>query len=153
MLRSTMGKLLKEIDKLQDKISKDIPKDIGAGYETGGGWHDNALFESSLTDQALVVTRLIQLNKFLQNPSFIDDLDIPGDIVTIGVKITLSIKEGGSTEGVSYRILGSADTLYDKDAISSLSPLVKLLMGHKVGDIIKKAPKQYHLLAIEKIIQ
>jgi len=68
MLKKTWRRLLVEAKKLQNKLSKDISKDIGVGYETDGGWHDNALYESALSDQALAASRLIQLTQLLEHP-------------------------------------------------------------------------------------
>jgi len=147
MLETTWLKLLGEADRLRKNLTNDVAKDIESGYETGGGWHDNALYESALTDQVVVASKLLEISRLLQHPTFIEGLEISGDTVTIGVKIT--IKRGGEQE--KYKLLGQADAKYDETVLQINAPLAKCLLGHKRGETVQWRNEQLEILQIEKL--
>ncbi|NMC51287.1 hypothetical protein GYA54_00980 [Candidatus Kuenenbacteria bacterium] len=150
MLEKTWELLMEEAEGLRKKLTKEISADIGVGYETGGGWHDNALFESALVDQAVAASKLAEVSRLMQYPVFIDNLEIPGNMVTIGVEVHL---EFDGEEAISYQVLGAADARYNDSVISSTSPLAKVIMQHKVGDIVMgPGGKTIKIVGIKKII-
>jgi transcription elongation factor GreA len=61
---------------------------VRQAIESGGGTHDNAMYDSALQEQAVLAERVQQMEKYLTHPVFIDDLDLRSDTISIG-KIVL----------------------------------------------------------------
>lgn len=137
MLKNTYERLASEFRSKHEKLYQKTPEDLLINYETGGGWHDNALFEGALRDQAFLIQQIVDLKHLMANPVFINDLKVDGKTVTIGVEVLLAeIQNGKEKERVRYKVLGPADTRYYPNCLSCYSPLFNCLRGHKVGDIV-----------------
>lgn len=110
---------------------------VRQAIESGGGTHDNAMYDSALQEQAVLAERVQQMENYLTHPVFIDDLDLQSDAVAIGNFVLL--KNVTSKELTEYLILGSADKEYSKNdkVISYASPLAKQLLGKLEGDVVK----------------
>jgi len=134
MLAATYLKLLGKFEQGVGKLKGDLASSIGVGYETGGGWHDNALFESSLMDQKVLAHNLAELSELLNRPIFIDDLEIDGDTVSIGTEIVIERTNGEGAKQEHYLVLGPADARVRDDVLPYTSPLFKAIMGKRAGD-------------------
>jgi transcription elongation factor GreA len=110
---------------------------VRQAIESGGGTHDNAMYDSALQEQAVLAERVQQMEKYLTHPVFIDDLDLQSDAVSIGKFVLL--KDVATKELTEYLILGSADKEYSNNdkVISYASPLAKQLLGKSEGDVVE----------------
>jgi len=133
MLRDTHKKLIAEHAAVEEELKVAIPKEIDDAYSGGGEWHDNPGYDAALEKQRNTTIRLAELTKLLASPTLIENLDIKGDEVRVGVNITLSYPDDKT---VSYDILGPADARYRENVMSCFSPLAQQLMGHKAGEEI-----------------
>jgi transcription elongation GreA/GreB family factor len=139
MLACTLARLRNEFEAKKRKLKGEVADSIGQGYETGGGWHDNALFEGTLMDQSILASQLTQISRWLDRPVLINQLPIPGDQITLGTRVVLERKETGQEpEILDLKILGPADLWFIREgAISYLSPLFEQIKLHRQGDLIR----------------
>ena len=86
-------------------------------------------------EQALVESRIAQIEAMLKNVKILDEDELTNDIVSVGSKIKLFDKE--FDEEVSYQIVGSTEADPFQGKISDESPVGKYLIGHKVGDVVE----------------
>lgn len=93
-----------------------------------GDLSENAEYDTAREDQALVESRIAEIEDILANAEIIK----AGNGSQIGVGSTVELKSGSKT--VTYAVVGpvEADPLEGK--ISNESPIGKALMGKKVGD-------------------
>lgn len=139
MLRSTYQKLRAEHEKVKQELTQIIPEQIESSYSTGGEWHDNPGYDAALEKQAHTAKLLAELANLLQHPVFIDDLNIRGDEIRVGVNVIISYSDGAK---VSYDMLGPADTRYGENIMSCFSPLAQQLLGRKAGEKVRcKVPR------------
>lgn len=152
MLRDTYQKLIAEHEAVNTEFRVEIPKEIGHAYQIGGDWHDNPGYDAAMERQRNTASRLADLTRLLTSPVFIENLEINGDEVRIGVNVTLSYPGNGT---VSYDILGLADARYREGVMSCFSPLAQQLMGHKAGEevlcTLPKGKEKIHIIEVKKI--
>lgn len=93
-----------------------------------GDLSENADYDTAREDQALVETRIAEIEDILANAQIIK----ANGKSTIGVGSTVELKSGGKS--VTYTLVGpvEADPLEGK--ISNESPIGLALMGKKVGE-------------------
>lgn len=133
MLRSTYARLQREFAEARGLLSKQ-PGIVRQAIESGGGTHDNAMYDSALHDQHVLVERVEKFSSYLADPVFIDETGrVPG-VVAVGTLVRVQQVDCG--EEVAYVILGAADKEFSSDArvVSSSAPLARQLLGKRVGD-------------------
>lgn len=130
MTRATYERLSDDLRRIQEveitKISKAKQK---AAEE--GDLSENAEYIACKEKLELLHSRYDNLRKRIADPAFIDDLRIPGTIVSIGTKV--KIEDTSDNKKSEYIILGSADADLDNDIISYSSPFAKGIIGKKEG--------------------
>ena len=87
--------------------------------------HDEPVIE------AVVEARIADLEATLKVARVIDDSELSGDTVSIGMNVTIQ-EEGEEPE--SYDITGSTEADMNLNRISDESPVGAALIGHKPGD-------------------
>lgn len=135
LLKSTYQVLIEKEREIKEKI-KIIAGALSQTYESGGGWHDNPQWDSTITDQEQLINKLQRIQSFLQFPVFIEQLQTAKDKATIGKKVTIRVIKSGGEEG--YKIVGIADVEYNligqEGFISYESPLSRVFLGKSIGD-------------------
>jgi len=139
ILRSTYQILQKKAKEIEKKLKTETSPALKQTYETGGYWHDNPQWDSTLKDYERLKERLYEIRDILKNPIFIEDLSIDCSKITIGTQIEVKDASIGKVE--IYRIVGSADVIYDprgleKKFVSWKSPIARSLLGKEVGDTV-----------------
>ena len=97
-----------------------------------GDLSENAEYDAARTEQAIVESRIKELEVMLENAVVITKTD--SDVVTIGNTVTLEYVEDGDTE--EYSIVGSKEADPFLNKISNESPIAKAIMGLKVGSTV-----------------
>ncbi|MDD5555842.1 MAG: GreA/GreB family elongation factor [bacterium] len=97
-----------------------------------GDLRENAGYEAARDRLHLLQARLAQISEQLAGVHFIEDLRVPGDIVSIATAVRLLDLDGG--EEVEYVILGPADADADRHVISHLSPLARGMITKRRGE-------------------
>ena len=126
-----MDELRKELDEL---ILVKRPEVINAlkDARAQGDLSENAEYDAARTEQAIVESRIKELEAMLEKAVVITKVDT--DVVSIGSKVTLEYVDDDDTE--EYSIVGSSEADPFENKISNESPIAKAIMGLKVGSTV-----------------
>lgn len=126
-----LEELRKELDEL--KLVK-RPEVINAlkDARAQGDLSENAEYDAARTEQAIVESRIKELEAMLENAVVITKVDT--DVVSIGSKVTLEYVDDDDT--AEYSIVGSSEADPFTNKISNESPIAKAIMGLKVGSTV-----------------
>ena len=128
--REGYDKLVHDLDELRTVKRKEVADKIkvARGY---GDLSENAEYDAAKEEQAVVEARIADLEATLKVARVIDDIELSGDTVSIGMNVTIQ-EEGEEPE--SYDITGSTEADMNLNRISDESPVGAALIGHKPGD-------------------
>jgi transcription elongation factor GreA len=126
-----LEEIKKELDEL--KLVK-RPEIINAlkDARAQGDLSENAEYDAARTEQAIVESRIKDLEVMLERAVVITKVDT--DVVSIGTKVTLEYVDDEDTE--EYSIVGSQEADPFTNKISNESPIAKAIMGLKVGTVV-----------------
>ena len=128
--REGYDKLVHDLDELRTVKRKEVADKIkvARGY---GDLSENAEYDAAKEEQAVVEARIADLEATRKVARVIDDSELSGDTVSIGMNVTIQ-EEGEEPE--SYDITGSTEADMNLNRISDESPVGAALIGHKPGD-------------------
>ena len=126
-----LDELKKELDEL---IQVRRPEIINAlkDARAQGDLSENAEYDAARNDQAIVESRIRELEAMIENAVVITKVNT--DVVSIGTKVTLEYIEEEEEE--EYSIVGSSEADPFLNKISNESPIAKAIMGLKVGSVV-----------------
>ena len=126
-----LDELRKELDEL---IQVRRPEVINAlkDARAQGDLSENAEYDAARTEQAIVESRIKELEAMLERAVVITKIDT--DVVSIGTKVTLEYVDDEEEE--EYSIVGSSEADPFSNKISNESPIAKAIMGLKVGSVV-----------------
>ena len=126
-----LQELKKELDEL---ILVKRPEVINAlkDARAQGDLSENAEYDAARTEQAVVESRIKELESMLERAVVITKVNT--DVVSIGSKVTLEYVDDEDTE--EYSIVGSNEADPFANKISNESPIAKAIMGLKVGSVV-----------------
>lgn len=126
-----LDELKKELDEL---IQVRRPEVINAlkDARAQGDLSENAEYDAARNDQAIVESRIRELEAMIEKAVVITKVDT--DVVSIGTKVTLEYVDDEEEE--EYSIVGSSEADPFTNKISNESPIAKAIMGLKVGSIV-----------------
>ena len=126
-----LDELKKELDEL---IKVRRPEVINAlkDARAQGDLSENAEYDAARNEQAIVESRIKELEAMLEKAVIITKVDT--DVVSIGTKVTLEYVDDEEEE--EYSIVGSSEADPFTNKISNESPIAKAIMGLKVGSIV-----------------
>ena len=127
-------KLEDELEEYRLKRRPEVIKRIKIA-RSYGDLSENSEYESAKDEQAMVESRIAQIENMLQYAEIIDNEDVNKDEVSMGRTIT--IQELPDEEPESYTIVGESESDPLSGKISNESPMAKGLLGHKVGDTVE----------------
>jgi transcription elongation factor GreA len=151
MTRRSFERLSEQVRKIKEvEIPRISREKLEASQQ--GDLSENAEYEAAKDRLDLLHNRLEQLGTQINGAQFIEDLPIPGNIVSLGTRVKLhDIDESSELE---YCILGPADADAANNVISYQSPLAKGLMTRKIGEEVSieipSGRKRFRILGIEK---
>ncbi|MGI6031429.1 MAG: transcription elongation factor GreA [Eubacteriales bacterium] len=129
-----LEKLEKELEELKTVKRKEIADKIKVALGFGD-LSENSEYDEAKNEQAMVESRIVQLENMLKNAKVLDDEDITTDKVTIGSKVTVVDME--FDEEMEYALVGSTEANPAQGKISDESPLGQALIGRSVGEEIE----------------
>ena len=129
-----LKKLEDELEQLKTSTRKEVAEKIKVALSFGD-LSENSEYDEAKNEQALVESRIAQIEAMLKNVKILDEHEISNDIVSVGSKVRLFDKE--FDEEVVYQIVGSTEADPMQGKISDESPVGKFLLGHKVGDVVE----------------
>ena len=127
-------KLEDELEEYRLKRRPEVIKRIKIA-RSYGDLSENSEYESAKDEQAMVESRIAQIENMLQYAEIIDNEDVDKDEVSMGRTIT--IQELLDEEPEEYQIVGESESDPFNGKISNESPMAKGLLGHKVGEVVE----------------
>lgn len=97
-----------------------------------GDLSENAEYDAARTEQAIVESRIQELEAMLEKAKVIKEINT--DVVSVGTKVTIEYVEDKETD--VYYIVGSQEADPFANKISNESPIAKAIMGLKVGAVV-----------------
>lgn len=112
-----------------------------------GDLSENSEYDAARNEQALVESKIAELEKMVENAVVIKEVDT--DKVSIGTSVKIEYIDDGETE--SYMVVGSKEADPFENKISNESPIAQAIMGKKIGDVVSVASPngQYSVKILE----
>ena len=128
MTKKSHERLSAEAKRLREvEIPKVSKEKLEAAQQ--GDLRENAGYDAARDRLILLSARLDGITSQISSARFIEELKVPGDIVSIGTKVRLLDLDVG--EEVEYCILGPADADLAQGIISFESPLAKGMIAQR----------------------
>ena len=99
-----------------------------------GDLSENSEYEAAKDEQAFIEGRISTVETMIRYAEIFDNAKIAKDEVALGKNVTFV--EVGETDEESYQIVGTAEADPFSGKISNESPIARVLIGKKVGDIV-----------------
>lgn len=100
-----------------------------------GDLSENAEYDEAKNEQAILESRINELELLISNAVVVEDDDISLD--EIGVGSVIKIKDLELDEIENLQIVGSTESDPDTGKISDESPIGRAALHHKVGDVFE----------------
>ena len=100
-----------------------------------GDISENAEYDAAKNEQAELENRINYLENMMRKAKVVQDEDVKGDTVGIGLKV--KVKNMKTKKSEEYSIVGATETDPFSGKITSESAVGKALMGHKKGDTVQ----------------
>lgn len=117
-----------------------------------GDISENSEYDSAKNEQAELEERILKLENMIRKGKIIDDSQLTGDHVNLGLKVKL--KEIESGEVIEYCIVGSTEADPFEGRISNESLVGRSLLGKKLGETAEIQTEEgmvhYEVLEISK---
>lgn len=130
---SGLKKLEEELEYLKSVKRREVAERLKQAIEFGD-LSENSEYEDAKNEQAFIEGRILTLEKKLRNARVIDASEVPGDVVSLGSRVTLKDLDAG--EELQYEIVGSMEADPAENRISNESPVGRAILGHRIGEII-----------------
>ena len=115
-----------------------------------GDLSENAEYDAAKIEQARIEYEIVEIEAMLKNVILIDEENINTEVVTVGATVT--VKNMDTQQGMTFQIVGSAESNPRENRISNESPVGAGLLGKKLGDIAEiQTPGGLMRLFIESI--
>lgn len=148
-----LERLSKELDHLRTVGREEVADRLHRAFEDGqdDDFVDNAELEAARNSQSFLEGRIQELEDILNNYQLINEDMRPHDTVLIGDWVT--VVEIGGDEEERYKLVGAMEADPVEGRISNESPLGRVLVGAKVGDVVRvNAPRgvtEFRVLRVE----
>lgn len=140
-----------ELELLKTVKRKEIAEKIKLALSFGD-LSENSEYDEAKNEQAIIESRILEVEGILKNVRVIDEHELSTDVVHIGSKV--KINDLNFSEICQYKIVGSTEVDPYQNKISDESPVGAALLNGRVGDIIEvKTPggiSKYEILEISK---
>ena len=100
-----------------------------------GDLSENAEYDSAKDEQAELEERIVKLENMIRTAKIIDEKDMSGDFVGVGLKV--EIKDMDSGEKMEFTIVGSTEADPFAGKISNESLVGQHLLGKKKGEVVE----------------
>ena len=115
-----------------------------------GDISENAEYDSAKNEQAELEERILYLENMIRKAKIVQDEDVKGDTVGIGLKVEVQDTETNEVE--EFSIVGATESDPFNGKITTESAVGKALIGHKKGDTVSvEVPNGIITYKIKKI--
>ena len=151
MTRGSYDRMQQEITNLREREMPKIAKEkLEAASQ--GDLSENAGYEYAKQKLEMIQNKITTMEGQVANVQFIEDLPVPGTIVSIGTIVRFLDLDKKKEE--TFTILGPADANVSDGVISFQSPIAKGMITKKVGDeamiAIPEGTRRVKILEIRK---
>ena len=115
-----------------------------------GDLSENSEYDEARNEQAKCEGRIQELETMLKHVHVVETTE-DNDSIHLGSVVTVEIEERKAAGPITYTIVGATEADYLAKKISDLSPIGKVLIGHKPGDKVDVETKAgvQHLTVLE----
>ncbi|MGI5894427.1 MAG: transcription elongation factor GreA [Candidatus Merdivicinus sp.] len=128
-----LKKLEQELEELKTIKRKEVADKIKVAISFGD-LSENSEYDEAKNEQAMIESRILQVEAMLKNVKILDAGDLSTEHITVGSKVKVLDMEFEEEE--TFHIVGSTEANPDEGRISDECPIGKNLLGHGVGDIV-----------------
>ena len=143
--------IVAELDELVSVKRAEVAERIKEAISYGD-ISENAEYDSAKNEQAELEERIHQLEEMLRKAKIVQEEDVKGDRVNIGLKVTVKDIDTGDKE--VFSIVGATESDPFNGKISTESSVGKALIGKKKGETVAiEVPDgiiNYKIMKIEK---
>jgi len=118
-----------ELEHLQGTKRREVAERIKEAREFGD-ISENSEYDDAKNEQAMLESRIAQLEERLRGARVLDAGELGTDVVRVGSKVDVQDDKGKKQ---SFVIVGATEAA-PPERLSNESPVGKALMGHKKGD-------------------
>ena len=129
-----LKKMEEEFEYLKTVKRKEIIDTIGVA-RSFGDLSENSEYDEAKNEQAKVEARIMELEEQLKIVKVVDENEIKTDEVNIGNKV--KVLNLVLNKEIDYSVVGSTEADPFNNKISDESPVGKVLIGSKKGDIVQ----------------
>jgi len=126
-----LEKLKEELEELSTVRRREVADRIKEAREFGD-ISENSEYDDAKNEQAMLETRILQLEENLRSASVVILEDVDTDVVQVGNAVTVKFDDG---KPQTFTIVGSAEADPPRK-LSNVSPVGKALMGKQKGDSV-----------------
>lgn len=145
-------KLQNELEHLKTVKRAEIAQAIKKA-RSFGDLSENSEYDEAKNEQAMVESRIAELENMLKVAVVLNKDQIQRDVVSLGTSVKVKIMEDGTEETALFQIVGSAEANPMEGRISDESPVGKALVGHRCGDKVNVETAYgvtvYEILAVD----
>ena len=146
-----LRRLEEELEDLKTVKRKEIAEKIKVALSFGD-LSENSEYDEAKNEQAIIEGRIAEIENQLKNVRVLDESELNPEVVHVGSKIR--IRETGTTQEETYKLVGSTEADPINGRISDESPVGKSMLGHSVGDVVEvlipSGAVSYELIEISK---
>jgi transcription elongation factor GreA len=128
-----LEKLKSELEHLSTEKRREVAARIKEAREFGD-ISENAEYDDAKNEQAMLESKIAQLEEKLRAATVIDARDVGTDVVSIGT--TVHVKDQRTSRSETYTIVGSSEANPTERKLSNESPVGKALIGGKRNEIV-----------------
>jgi transcription elongation factor GreA len=126
-----LEKLKDELEVLSTARRREVAERIKEAREFGD-ISENSEYDDAKNEQAMLESRIAQLQDKLRMATVIDSKELSTEEVQVGSVV--HVKDEKTGKSVKYTIVGSAEANPEESKLSNESPVGRALIGHKRGD-------------------
>ena len=121
-----LEKLKDELELLSTAKRREVAERIKEAREFGD-ITENSEYDDAKNEQAMVESRIAQLQEKLRMATVIETKDLSTDVVQVGSVV--HVKDEKTGKSVKYTIVGSAEAKPEENKLSNESPVGRALLG------------------------
>ena len=128
---------LEELKAKIEHLSTERRREVAARIKEArefGDIAENSEYDDAKNEQAMLEKQISDLEEKLRGARVIDKRKVDTD--SVGVGVTVHVKDQKSGKSTKYQIVGSAEAAPAENKLSNESPVGGALLGHKRGEIV-----------------
>lgn len=134
LTREGLEKLKDELEHLQTEKRREVAERIKEAREFGD-ISENSEYDDAKNEQAMLESRIAQVEEKIRSAKVIDAEDVSTDVVQVGSIVHVKDEESGTSQ--KFTIVGSAEASIAEGKLSNESPVGRALLGHKRNEVVE----------------